>query len=82
MLSANLDALLARLSVPATPEEQARGWTPQAKAGIASYFRQKKAELAQGSLLADPGLVRGLDAWGVSGGDLYDAILNFNRQLP
>lgn len=82
MLAADLDALLDKLLAPVTADEQAHGWTPQAKAGFAGYVRERKAELGKGALSGDPGLVRGLDAWGVSDGDLYDEIMNFDRRLP
>jgi hypothetical protein len=77
-----LDALLTTLSAPVTTEEQAHCWTPKAKMGMAGYFRAKQADLARGALAGDQSLVRGLDAWGVSDGQLYDDIMDFNRQLP
>jgi hypothetical protein len=82
MPAPSLDILLDKLLSPLTAEEQQQGWTPEAKAGIAGYLRTKKVEHALRPLARDPSLVRGLDAWGVSGGDLYDEIMNFNRRLP
>ena len=82
MLAAQLDALLIKLSAPVTADEQAHGWTTEAKAGMAEYARDAKIRFAREALVRDFSLVRGLDAWGVGGGQLYDEIMDFNRQLP
>lgn len=81
MTAASLDILIGRLLSPPTPGEQGEGWTPEAKAGIAGYLQAKKEQMSHGPLTGDPSLVRGLDAWGVASGDLYEAIVAFNRRL-
>ena len=77
MITDELLTLIVRLEAPVSPDEEVHGWTTKSKAGIARYFR----ELKIGALKADYGLVRGLDAWGVSSRSLYDEALAVNRVL-
>lgn len=81
-MTSALDDLLDQLSVPLTADEEREGCTAEAKAGIAGYVRSRRAQLAVGPLFRDYGLVRGLDAWGVGGGELYNALMDLNRELP
>jgi len=72
-----LSQLIARLCSPLSGNEMADGWTTKSKTAIANYFRKVK----EGSEKANIGLVRGLDAWGVSSGSLFDECLSVNRTL-
>lgn len=73
--------LIDQLALPVSQEEASYGWTARSKAGIEKFFRSKLAELEQGSAKTDYGLVRGLDAWGISDGSLYDEALRVNMSL-
>ena len=39
---ADLEKLIGLLAAPVSDQELADGWTPEAKAGIANYFRNQK----------------------------------------
>lgn len=73
--------LIERLALPVSQDEAAYDWTVRNKAAIEKYFRSKLAELEQGSAKPDFGLVRGLDAWGISDGSLFDEALRVNASL-
>ncbi|HEY6446753.1 MAG TPA: hypothetical protein VIY53_09860 [Acidobacteriaceae bacterium] len=80
-LTERLLQLIERLALPVSHDEAAYGWTTQSKAAIGKYFQSKLAELEKGSSTADFGLVRGLDAWGIAGGSLYDDALRVNASF-
>lgn len=73
--------LIEQLALPVSQDEAVYGWTTQKKAAIGKYFQSKLAELEQGSATPDFGLVRGLDAWGISDGNLFDEALRVNASL-
>ena len=75
---ADLEKLIGLLAAPVSDQELADGWTPEAKAGIANYFRNQKDSLDREAV---SGLIRGMDAWGVSQGDLFQEALRVNRAL-
>ena len=76
-----LAQMIENLSSPVSPEEAAEGWTTESKTAIRKYFADKLTELNRGLSAPDFGLVRGLDAWGIGDGQLYDEALRLNRQL-
>ena len=80
-LTADLGWMIKQLSLPVSAREAEEGWTPQAKAGIAAYFKNQHERLVEKRQAGESGLVRGLDAWGVSDGILFDAALRINREL-
>lgn len=73
--------LIEQLALPVSQDEAVYGWTTRSKAAIGKYFQSKLAELEQGSAKPDFGLVRGLDAWGISDGSLYDEALRVNASF-
>ena len=85
MIKENLDAELGTiiecLSQPLSDEESQEGWTTQSKAAISKYFQDKRLALNEGKPTADWGLVRGLDAWGIQKGNLWDKALGVNAKL-
>ena len=72
-----LSHLLERLCSPPSSNEMADGWTTESKTAIANYFQRVK----DGSALPNVGLIRGLDAWGISSGSLFDESICVNRAL-
>jgi hypothetical protein len=75
---ADLDNLIQRLTSPVSDQELADGWTPEAKVGIGTYFQRQRGHLDPQAV---PGLVRGLDAWGISQGELFDEALRVHASL-
>lgn len=72
-----LSQLIEWLSSPPSAIEMAEGWETESKTAIRNYFQRA----TNGSIKADAGLVRGLDAWGISSGKLYHECLNVNLTL-
>jgi hypothetical protein len=78
----DLTLLIERLSAPVCCEEASEGWQADSKAAIRAYFVNRQGQAMQGTLEPDYGLVRGLDAWGISRGELHSMALRVNRLRP
>ena len=69
-----LNELVDGLHSPLTDEAPAQGWTQAARDGMVGFIESLERKLASGiPLPADemrPFLVRGMDMWGVTSGDL------------
>ena len=79
----DIEALLSKLSLPVSAAEAEDGWTTQSKAAARDYFEKLQTALNQGSEMPDLGIARGLDHWGVVGGELLKEaarITNYVRE--
>jgi hypothetical protein len=75
---AKLDTLIEWLSKPLTAEDTRHGWRDQSRSAILNLVEEMRADALRGRELRSVphyvGVVRGLDHWGISGGDLFDAV--------
>lgn len=69
------------LRSPVSPEEDADGWTTKSKEAANNYLGTIEAALASGNRLPPLGIVRGLDHWGVVGGELLESIATVSNLL-
>lgn len=76
-----VDAVIRKLSDPVTPSETKEGWTTQSKQAAAKYFNELRQNLTEGNTLPPLDIVRGLDHWGVTGGDLLKEIARVTNAL-
>ncbi len=76
-----LAEILSALSDPPTPEELQGGWTQESKHAAHKYVTELSAALNSGAPLPPLGIVRGLDHWGVIGGDLLESIAKVSNTL-
>ena len=76
-----LSDILAALSVPPTADEEQSGWSQESKSAIHKYFSELKAAVDSGSQLPPLGVLRGLDHWGVVGGELFRSIAQVTNCL-
>lgn len=76
-----VDAVIRKLSDPVTPSEMKEGWTTQSKQAAAKYFKELRQSLTEGNTLPPLDIVRGLDHWGVTGGDLLKEISRVTNAL-
>lgn len=76
-----LHEILTVLSVPPTSEEEIDGWSNESKNAAYKYFSELHTAFASGATLPPLGIVRGLDHWGVVGGELLESIARVTNQL-
>jgi hypothetical protein len=72
-----LDNIIDRLSTPLPEAEVQQGWTEQARDAMRAFFLQMRSDAAAlKDLKSIPyyvSVVRGLDHWGIAGGELLEA---------
>lgn len=76
-----VDAVIKKLTVAVTPSEAKDGWTVQSKEAAAKYFNELRQSVTEGNTLPPLDIVRGLDHWGVTGGDLLEEIAGVTNAL-
>ena len=77
----DIQSLLTQLRASLTQDEDSNGWSKESKATAAVYFEKLTASLRADSVLPGLGIVRGLDHWGVTGGDLLEEIARITNRL-
>ena len=78
----SLNFILSRLAQGLTEQDRNHFWTEEARFGILKYFENTKASISDGKKCpAINGLIRGLDAWGISSGELFENCLAANGKL-
>jgi hypothetical protein len=76
-LVVRLDDIIERLSGPLPEAELRHGWTEQSRKAMGIFFTRMRGDVVAGKDLKSfpeyVGLVRGLDHWGIGGGELFRA---------
>ena len=80
-ISEQIESIMQTLQAPITEEESSVGWSVPSKEAAHIYFIGLHAALDSGNPLPPLGIVRGLDHWGVVGGDLLESIAKATNQL-
>lgn len=73
--------LLIKFDDMPIPAELKEGWTDESVAFAKDYVNKIYVSLTTGTELPDLGIVRGLNYWGVAGGDLLEDIARITNQL-
>ena len=80
-----LDRMIARLSKPLLPSDIQDGWSEEARKAILEVLEELRARLLDGEPLTEQekelNIPRGMDTWGVTGGDLLDEGVQVFKQL-
>lgn len=76
-----LSDILLALSVPPTIEEEQDEWTKESKEAAHKYFSALSTAFFTDTPLPDLGIVRGLNHWGVNGGNLLESIARVTNSL-
>lgn len=76
-----LNALIAELSAPVIPVDVKSGWDSESKQAIKRYFSEVRRCYEAEHPLPSLGVIRGLDAWGISSGDLFDQCIYVTNKL-
>ncbi|MBU2113395.1 MAG: hypothetical protein KKE94_06425 [Gammaproteobacteria bacterium] len=78
----SLNCIINILAQGLTQEDRNHCWTDDARIGIHNYFESTKSDISNGKKCpAINGLIRGLDSWGISSGELFESCLLANRKL-
>jgi hypothetical protein len=76
-LLVQLDSVIERLSQGLSEAEIRCGWTEESREAMHRFFDQMRSDATTGKELKSfpqyVGLVRGLDSWGIAGGELFEA---------
>lgn len=81
MLIQKIESIIQTLKAPVTPDESDAGWTESVKGGYIPFFADLINDFRGGKEIPYVGIVRSLDAYGIDGGGLYEAILEVAREL-
>jgi hypothetical protein len=76
-----IDDVIAELSALVTADERASGWEDESKQATVKYFTEIRECLITGTPLPSLDIVRGLDHWGVSDGNLLKKIARIANHL-
>ncbi|MCQ3831157.1 hypothetical protein HXX02_17120 [Microbulbifer elongatus] len=78
----SLDKIITELANPLRTEDCVHSWTEESRVAILKYFQETRSEIKAGNKCpAIKGLVRGLDAWGISSGTLWEQCMAVNHKL-
>ncbi len=68
--------MVGRLSNPLSPSDLAHGWSETSRIAMLELFEDLRRRLRSPSRLAEKykllGVSRGMDSWGITGGELFD----------
>jgi hypothetical protein len=79
---AAIDDLIEKLSGPLTGNEVANGWSERSQKAMLEFFQDLRLKLmSDDESLLYFSIVRGLDHWGVSGGELFQKAAEVDREL-
>ncbi len=71
-----IERVISRLSSGLTPVDKRDGWTEESRIAILQLFQDLQARLLANANVSDAdrslNLSRGMDSWGVTGGDLLE----------
>ena len=71
-----VDRMIQRLSSPLLPSYIADGWSEEARTAMLKFFEELHAKLLSAEPLSEMKehltIARGMDTWGVTGGDLLE----------
>ena len=76
-----IEEIIAELSAPPTKDQAASGWAEKSKEGLLLFFECLLDDVKAGRSIGHIGTLRSLDTWGISGGFLYDKIIEVSAEL-
>jgi hypothetical protein len=80
-LVTTIDALIEELSRPLPADELAHGWSKPSQKAMLEFFQDLRIKIRAGESLPYLSIVRALDHWGVTGGELFQEAAEADRQL-
>lgn len=80
-LEARIDVLLSALAAPLSAADERDGWTPAAREAFQRMLTEIQRALASKEDVPDVSLSRGLDSWGVVGGELSERAAELSNAL-
>lgn len=76
-----IEDLIQKLSTPLQPDELAHGWSESSQKAMLEFFEDLREKVLAGETLPYLGIVRGLDHWGISGGQLFQKAAEVDHEL-
>jgi hypothetical protein len=81
MLEKRIEKLIQKLSLPPNESEIQHGWTPKSKTAMKGLLEDLLARLRSGLPLPPVNISRGMDTWGITGGDILEEGAKISNQL-
>jgi hypothetical protein len=82
---ARLDDIIERLSMPLSESDMRHRWTEEGRCAFLKFYQQMRADAIHGKDLKSVAnylsVSRGLDVWGISSGELYQAALSVSAAV-
>ena len=76
-----IDEIVEKLSGPLPSEELMNGWTEESRRAMSDFFKDLQSKLSNKETVPYLGIVRGLDHWGVFGGELFRRVAEIDHKL-
>lgn len=76
-----IDSIIENLSGPLTSEEISNGWTEDSQRVMTDFFKDLQSKISNKEELSYFGILRGLDHWGISGGELFLKVAAIDHRL-
>lgn len=76
-----VDEIISKLSGHLSDDEVRNGWSEISQSAMLTFFRDLKTKLCKGEQLPYLGIVRGLDHWGVQGGEIFSLAAQLDHKL-
>jgi hypothetical protein len=81
VLEHRIEELIERLSSPPSASEIRDGWTAKSKVAMKDLLVDLLAKFRSGQSLPPLSISRGMDTWGVTGGDLFEEAAKISNEL-
>jgi len=81
MLEQRIERLIEKLSLPPSEKEARDGWTAKGKKAIKDLLENLLLKLQSDQPLPPVSISRGMDSWGVTGGDILEEGAKISNQL-
>ena len=80
-LTVLVDEIILKLSGQLPEEEMKQGWSETSQDAMLTFFRDLRIKLSNGESLPYLGILRGLDHWGVEGGEIFHLVAQLDHKL-
>lgn len=80
-LVTTIDDLIQKLSRPLDADELLHGWSEPSQEAMLKFFQDLRLKLEAGERVPYLSIVRGLDHWGISGGELFQEAAKVDHDL-
>lgn len=74
--------MIDRLTQPLSDADLKYGWIEKSRLAFLTYFQNLEQKLVAGQPIPALNIPRGMDTWGILGGDLFQTAAEISVELP